>query len=428
MATNTARLLNIGLRSATLGTRFLFIFFLAKYLDPASVGYYGLFSATVGYALYFVGVDFYTYVTREILQAPNEQRGQILKGQAALSGVLYLALLPVALLWLPQSGWPRQLIWWFLPILVLEHFNQEMSRLLVALSEQITASVILFVRQGSWAIALVALMTWNPESRHLQTVMLLWACAGAAAMAIGLWKLRQLRMGGWREKVNWGWIKKGLAVSLSFLVATLALRGVQTIDRYWLEALGGIELVGAYVILLGVAGTFMVFLDAGVFAYTYPALIKHSHQHEHREARAKVRRMLYQTLAIAAAFSVVSWLLLPYLLDWIGNPIYKNALHLYPWLLLAMVVNALSMTPHYALYARGCDRPIIYSHIAALFSFVLVTWAFSTTHSAMAVPIGLNAAFATILAWKSAAYWQLVKTDKQQAPTAMPAAPGNATA
>lgn len=417
LITNAAPLLNVGLRSATLGARFIFIFFLAKYLDPASFGYYGLFTATVGYALYFVGLDFYTYVSREILRTSSNQRGRLLKDQAALSGILYLALLPIAIVFLYKSGWPSNLAWWFFPILLLEHFNQEMSRLLTALSEQITASWTLFVRQGSWAIAIVAWMALDPNSRHLDAVMVLWACSGVAAAAQGIWKLKQLKMGGWRSPVDWKWIKKGISISTAFLVATLALRGFQTIDRYWLEALAGIELVGTYVLMLGVAGTLMVFLDAGIFAYTYPALIKHSHNQENDAAHEKVMKMLFQTLALSAVFGFISWLLLPYLLDWINKPTYKNALDLYPWLLMATIINAVSMAPHYALYARGCDKPIIYSHLAALPAFILTTWAFSKTYSSLAIPIGLNIAFSVILAWKSFSYWKIKKSDNSPKPT-----------
>jgi O-antigen/teichoic acid export membrane protein len=402
---NASRILNLSLHGTTLGTRFLFIFFLAKYLDPASVGYYGLFTAAVGYAMYFVGLDFYIFVTREIIKTTVEQRGQLLKSQVALSGVLYLVMCPFALVFLVQSGWPGHLLWWFFPILLLEHFNQEMSRFLVAMSEQITASVILFVRQGSWAVVIVALMTLNTSSRDLDTVMALWAIAGVTAAAIGIWKLRQLRMGGWSAAVNWGWIYKGIRVSVAFLFATLALRGMQTIDRYWLEALGGIEMVGAYVILLGVAGTLMTFLDAGIFAYAYPALIKLYHQQDVIAANAKELQMLVQTLAFSAAFALISWLVLPYLLSWIGNPIYQNAQHLYPWLLMAMVLNALSMVPHFALYASGHDKHIIYSHIGALAVFTLAVWTLSHTYDTLAVPLGLNAAFGFILVWKTAAYW-----------------------
>jgi O-antigen/teichoic acid export membrane protein len=416
LGTEMTRLFNIALRSTTLATRFLLIFFLAKYLEPSSIGYYGLFCATVGYSLYFVGLDFYTYASREIIKTPISMRGRLLKAQAALSGILYLVLLPFAIVFLNNTEWPSSLVWWFFPILFFEHLNQEMSRLLIVLSEQITASLVLFVRQGSWAIVIVIMMSWDRSSRHLETVMVFWACAGSAAAIMGVWKLKQLQMGHWCSPIDWRWIKKGLVISASFLLATLALRGIQTIDRYWLEALGGIEIVGAYVLLFGVANTLMTFLDAGVFAYIYPELIKHAHNQEYAVGRVKVRRMLFQTLAFSVAFGIVSWLALPYLLVWIGNPVYSNAVFLYPWLFMAVVINAHSTVVHFALYARGIDKPIIHSHLGAILAFVLSTWALSETYSILAVPIGLNVAFTVILVWKGIAYWQLNKAEKMPMP------------
>jgi O-antigen/teichoic acid export membrane protein len=277
--------------------------------------------------------------------------------------------------------------------------------LLIALSEQITASLLLFVRQGSWAIATVALMSWDTDSRRLDAVMALWACAGIAAATLGIVKLRRLRMGGWRSPIDRGWIRKGVAVSAAFLVATLALRGIQTADRYWLEALGGIEIVGAYVLFLGMAGALMVFLDAAVFSYAYPQLIRLDHDNNRRKARVMVWRMFFQTLSVSAAFSVASWLLLPILLRWVGNPVYENAIGLYPWVLMATVINAVGMVPHYALYARGRDKPIIWSHVAALPAFILSTWAIGGTHPVIAVPLGLGVSFTLILVWKTAACW-----------------------
>lgn len=413
MVTNQARLVNIGLRGATLGTRFLFIFFLAKYLDPVSVGYYGIFTVTVGYAMYFVGLDFYTYVSREIVKTPANQRGQLLKAQLALSGLLYLAFLPVGIWLLMQSGWPSYLLYWFIPILMLEHFNQEVSRLLIALSEQLTSSVILFIRQGSWAIAIIALMYLDSSTRNLNFVMALWAVAGIAAACTGIWKLKQLKTEGWQLPINWAWIKKGIAVSAAFLIATLALRGVQTFDRYWLEALGSIEMVGAYVLLIGIAGTMLTFLDAAVFAFAYPNLIRLHHENNPQEAQKQVKFLLWQTIALAGAFSVISWIALPYLLAWIGNPLYQESAHWYPWLLAAMTLNALSMVPHYALYARGQDKPIISSHMAALAVFFGTTALLSPTYSMQAVLIGLNAAFATILIWKSLIYFVSLECAKK---------------
>lgn len=399
------RILNMVLRTATLGARFVFVFFLAKYLDPQSVGYYGLFTATVGYFLYLVGLDFYTYTTREILKASPEQRGQMLKGQAALSVLLYAIVVPLAVWVLPQAHWPGELLLWFFPILVFEHLNQEISRLLVALSEQITASLILFMRQGSWALAIVGLMAVDADMRQLQAVMACWLAAGVIAALLGLLKIRQLRMGGWSLPVNWAWVKKGAMVSLAFLLATLALRGVQTIDRYWLQSLTSIEVVGAYVLFLSIAGTLMVFLDAGVFAFAYPELIALHHQQQHAQAHRKVKQLLVYILLAAVAFSAISWLLLPYLLQWINKPLYTESMELYPWLLLATVINALGMAPHYALYAQGRDRIIIGSHIAAMVVFAIAVWLLAQILPALAVPLGLVIFFTVILVIKVAAYW-----------------------
>lgn len=375
------------------------------------MGFYGLFVAAVGYSLYFVGLDFYTYVTREILKRPNEERGHLLKGQIVLSVFLYLFFVPMAFLMSQYLEWPDGLFFWFFPILVLEHFNQEVFRLLVALSEQVAASLVLFIRQGSWALVIVALMMWDPSSRQLQSVMILWTVGGFLAALAGAWKLRKLRMGGWLNVLDWHWIRRGISVSVVFLIATLALRGIQTFDRYWLESLGGIETVAAYVLYFGVASTLLTFLDAGLFAFSYPVLIRLSYSKEYDCAHKKVLQMLGVTVIISSGFALISWFLLPYFLRWINNSVYLSEIGLYPWLLLAMIVNAIGMVPHYALYARGYDRPIIYSHVMAFVVFVLVTWSFSERFSIMAVPIGLNFSFAVILTWKTIAYMKLRTTD-----------------
>ncbi|WP_323019472.1 lipopolysaccharide biosynthesis protein [Pararhodobacter sp.] len=401
------RLLNTGLRSLTLGVRFLFIFFLARYLDPAGVGYYGLFTAAIGYAIYFVGLDFYVYITREILKAPEAERGRLLKTQSCLAAVLFLVVAPAAIGILWSAGWPPTLLWWFLPILLCEYANQEIYRLLIALGRQISASLLHFSRQGLWAIAVLIVMPLWPESRNLTTVFVLWGLSGALTLSIGVTLIARMRFGGWRDAVDLTWLRRGIIVSLAFLVATLALRGVQTLDRFWLEDLAGIETVAAYVLFIGVASALMTFLDAGVFAFGYPELIRLHHAGDTSEFRITLRRMLVQTIAISAVFSVLSWLALPVLLDWIGNPVYVAQRGLFPFLVLAMTINALGMVPHYALYARGRDRPIIYSHLAAFALFALVTWGLTmslpTEQRALAVPLGLIAAFFLVLLWKTLA-------------------------
>lgn len=409
MASNSTRIINIALRGLTLLTRFLFIFFIAKHLEATDIGYYGLFTATVGYSIYFVGLDFYTYTSREILKTTKNNQGALLKNQLVLSSSLYAIFVPVSYaLLIIYAEWPSSMLYWFLPILILEHFNQEISRLLTALSLQLTASTVLFIRQGSWAIATIALLYLQPQTRNLSMLMLLWCISGIGAAMIGIYKLRKLGIGGWSAPINWRWIRQGITVSSAFLVATLALRGIETFDRYWIEALGGLDVVAAYTLFFGVTGALLSFLDAGVFSFAYPALIKHAYEHDFKKLHEKTRQMLWITLLLSICFSIVSLLVIPHLLNWIGKESYAENIDIYYWLLLSTSLNAIGLVPHYALYGCGRDKAIIHSHLAAFLVFVTATWLLSNLSGARAVPQGLVCAFLTILVWKAAAYYQSI--------------------
>ncbi|HTG37984.1 MAG TPA: hypothetical protein VL973_04165 [Sphingomonas sp.] len=399
----------------TLATRFALVFLLARYLDAASLGYYGLFTAATGYALLCVGLDLYVYTSREITKIDVSRRGQLLKSQATLVGLLYCVLIPVAVIVLPSAGLPEGLLWWFVPILVLEHLNQELYRLLIILSRQLTASLLLFVRQGSWAIAAAILMTVDAQSRNLDFVMALWAASGAVAGAIGLWQLYRLGMGGWRAPVDWAWLRKGVMVSGAFLVATLSVRAIQTVDRYWLESLAGIETVGAYVLFFGVASALTVFLDAAILSFRYPEMVAHAHQGEHEALHRKVRIAVIQVVAVSVAFSIISLILLPYLLEWIGQPVYLASMGIYYWVLSGIIAYSIGMVPHYALYALGHDRTLVLSHISALLIFIGATLATIPLSRAYAVPIGVTIAMVAVLLWKSLAYWSCARAHRLQA-------------
>ncbi|MCA0978735.1 hypothetical protein LCM19_10200 [Qipengyuania flava] len=400
--------LNVAIRTGTLGTRFALVFILAKYLDAAAIGLYGLFTAAIGYALLCFGLDLYVFTTREIVLVERSLQGRLLKSQAALVGLVYLVLSPAALFVLPQVGLPRELLWWFLPILVLEHLNQEIFRLLIIFSKQITASLLLFVRQGSWAIAAAASMALSEDARSLHFVMSAWGGAGALAAIAGLWTLRGMRLGGWRESVDWPWIRKGIRVSGVFLVATLCIKAIQTIDRFWLKDLANIEVVGAYVLFFGVASTLRVFLDGAVFSFRYPELITLFGEKKFEEMHLKVQSMAMITAGACGLFAVASSLALPMLLQWIGHEIYSVQIGLYYWILAAIIVYSLAMVPHYGLYAMGRDKPIIASHVAGLVVFIIGTLAFTHVSRAYAVPMGVLLGMFVVLIWKSGAYLKIL--------------------
>lgn len=401
------RLLNLGMRGMTLLAKFLLIFFLARFLEPHELGLYGLLVAAIGYALYLLGLDFYTYTTRELLKHDRSHWGGMLKSQGVLTLVLYCIVLPLLLLVFVSGKLPWWTAGWFFALLILEHLNQEASRLLIAISDPLFASAALFLRQGAWVLLLVPAMYVDPDMRSLAGVLVAWTVGGLIALSLSAWRLASMRMGGWSLPADRSWIVKGIRVALPLLGATLAIRALFTIDRYWLESLAGLDVLGAYVLFISIANAMGAFLEAGVFVFAYPGLITAFQQEQPDNFRLGMRRLCIQTVCLVVGFCILTLLSIAPLLDWLDRPLYREHVWVFPWVLLAMVLYNLSMIPHYALYAQRLDRAIIQSHIVALLLFVPVTWSFVSTWSTLAVPIGLCVAFSLVLVWKVVAYIRL---------------------
>lgn len=405
------RLLNMGLRGLTLVSRFLFIFLLAKYIAPEEVGLYGLVTATVGYALFVVGLDFYTYSTREIANSPSSEWGWVLKSHGMLTLFLYLLMLPVFLLVFQFALLPWEVAPFFFLLVVSEHFCQELMRFFIAASKQLHASIVLFFRQAVWAVLAVAAFSVVPVSRSLDFVFSIWVGSALLGIGYGFVVIYKLRLGGWLRSVDMSWILLGVKVALPFLVATLALRGLFTIDRYWLESLAGLEVVAAYVVFYGVASTLLAFLDAGVFSYAYPGMISAVKQGDVVLYRKKMRDMILLTGILSSLFICISLIVLPYLVSWLDKEAYSSNISLYYWLLAGTVVNALSLIPHYGLYAQRIDKPIVHSQLLSILIFVLSTMVISSFNSYVAVPVGLLLAQFFVLVWKT--YFYCKKSDKK---------------
>lgn len=407
LARNFLQLSNIAIRGLTLVSKFLLIFFLARFLEPAELGIYGLLAATVGYSLYFLGFDFYTYSTRELLKRERHEWGALLKAQGALTLLLYVIFLPLLSLVFIKGMLPMKVVCWFFALLILEHLTQELGRLLIAVSDQLFASLVLFFRSGVWAVLITGLMFVEPDTRNLDMVFGAWSLGSMTALLLGIYRVKRMGLSGWRQDVDWSWIIKGLKVASALLIATLAIRGSFTLDRYWFQALAGLDALGAYVLFMGVCMALMSFLDAGVFAFIYPGLISAYQRRDPVGFHQGIRKLLLQTVGLCGIFSVVALVAIGPLLAWLGKPLYSDQRGLFVWILLATVFYAVSMIPHFGLYAQGRDKPIIHSHIASLIIFILATWIFAQAWPLLAVPLGLCVSFFVVLCWKSWSFFRL---------------------
>jgi len=407
------RLINVGLRGSTLLAKFLLIFVLAYYLEPVDVALYGLLAASISFGVYCVGFDFYTFSSRELIAAPKISWLRLLRDQGAFFLLVYLIAFPLMLAVFYFDFLPWILAPWFFTILLLEHLGQELNRLLVAMSRQLLASVVLFLRAGLWAFVVVAAFWWSEEARSLHMVLACWALGGLLAMLLGLLALKALDREALALSVDWAWIGRGIKVALPLLLATLALRGMFTFDRYWLQSAAGTDVLAAYVIFIGVGNALVSFLDASVFVFLYPSLVK-AYQQKNRNLFFKnMKSMLLQTMMVMCVLVLVAVVAIRPVLVFLDNEVYSQYMDVYYLVLLAMFLLVLSMVPHYGLYAMKLDRWIISAHLLTFFLFLVLSSVLMVFFPIHGIPLSLVVSFAIMLVYKGVAYMLADKTSLQ---------------
>ncbi|WP_157953687.1 MATE family efflux transporter [Oceanimonas marisflavi] len=410
MDNSILRLVNVSIRGITLLCKFLLVFSLALYLEPAEVGLYGLLVATIAYSMYPLGLDFYTYTTREILRVKNCEWGGILKNQGALILFLYFLVLPLLFFIFYFDFLPLGIAVWFYVVLVLEHINQELMRLFIATSRQLTATVALFFRQGLWVVFVIVWMFFDVKSRNLETVLYAWLFGDLLSLSLFLVRFKSLDVTGWTSKINFKWIFRGVKVAVPLLVSTLSLSGMFTFDKYFFELYNGLDALGAYVLFFGVSAALISFLDAGVFSFLYPKMIKAYNNSDVDCFRSTLFEMIKQVCFISLLYAVVTAITLYPLLVFIGKDFYLEHISLYPVLFLVMFFQGIGTVPQYALYSQGKDKSIVLSNIFSVFVFVFLVYAISSSSVYYAVPIALLVSQFLLAIFKFlACYYQVPK-------------------
>ncbi len=383
------RVASLLFRSAALGAKFGLFFVLAIFLAPEEVGVFGLVAATVNFSLYFLGMDFYIHANREFRVGDQNKRKFVLAQTARLFVVTHAVMLPTFFLLFHFEVLPWRLLPFVIALSVLEHISTELYRLLIAFGRPVLASFGFFLRLGLWPFVAASGFFLFPHIRTLETVMFFWLIGTALsiiapAMFVLRWP-RSLQIPGF----DWGWIKAGLYIALPFLLGTLCLRGMQTVDRYLFDLLVGPEILGAFVLFLGLAGVVPAMLQAGVYSFALPVLLSSAHDKEWVKFSSQLKELRTGLLIGSVILSVGVLIGARLMLILIDKPVYLENFSLLFFALAANLLFAFSMYFHLALYACKKDNLLALSHVTGLVAFGLGTIAFSPISIFYAVPFGL---------------------------------------
>jgi O-antigen/teichoic acid export membrane protein len=386
--------LNLALQGTTLVSKFILLFSLTRFLEPGDVGLYALMTTTQGFLLYILGADFYAFNTREILAHNSDEWARLIRDQFAFHALCYAVVLPLSLIVFFTGILPWQYAFWFYTLIVLEHFCQEIYRILVTLSRPISGSIVLFLRNGVWVYVLLVVMFLHPDSRNLTSLWLAWVMGLITSCFFSIYCLSSLN---WRDVLttapDWNWIKKGLLVSMPLFVGTLALRGIPLSERYILQYFWGKETVGVYTFYDSLTNAVLLFVDISAISLMYPKIIAAYHQERDKYPRL-MQQFTWTVIFLASLASLLAGILIYPVLAFVQRPIYAAHMPVYWILLVSTIVATLGYIPHCALYAKGFDRAILTSSITGFFVAVsidlLLVPKFSMMGAAIATTIAIT--------------------------------------
>ncbi|HBL6926960.1 TPA: hypothetical protein LSH75_004608, partial [Citrobacter koseri] len=204
-------------RVAGLGGKFLLMLVLAKTMPASVMGAFGLVTATISVCLYFVGLDFYVYTTREIL-SPDQKKttGSIIYNQMLFFFLTYLILL---IIW-PNVTHYSQITTYAIiafALVISEHLSQEIYRLLIALKRNKFANFCLFLRSGAWCYVIIPILFY--KRIDLKDVFYTWLCFSFLSVLFSILYLKYsglLKISSFIP--DFKWIINGVSICALFFI------------------------------------------------------------------------------------------------------------------------------------------------------------------------------------------------------------------
>lgn len=400
--------INIFLRGITVIGRLLIILFIGKYLSVQALGIYSLFFTTIVLATLLLGLDFYTFRTREILSQTCTNKMEMIRDQFIFHFIGYLIILPVLLLIFWFDILSNNLIHIFYLILIMEHLSQEFFRLFTALSKPIWANIIFFIRTSAWVYILILLVLLNHLNFNLLLVFDFWLTGSTLSVILSLAILWRMDLGSFLTPIQWDWIKKGIKVSMPFFISTIAYKTIEFSNRYFIDFLLTKDDVGVFSFFASFANTVQVFVFTGVIMLIYPKMIQAYGTDKKEYGRLEKNLKLY-TILFSICICLLVFFITPYILKVMDKNIFSEQLPVLWILLLSMFIFNMSLIPHYCLYIKKYDMHIMFITLSGAAINIILNMVLINLFGLIGASLSLLFTFTFILILK---YYVNLKADQ----------------
>jgi len=364
------------MRALNMSSKFLVVFFGAKYLELQEMAFLGLYWTIVTICASVIGLNIYTYTIRKALSHGEQLVSRELSRHYTALICLTLISAPFFITYSHSLFSGDSLI--LFPILMLHVFaevmSQENSRFLIAFGKPFESSLANFVRGFLWSLfAILYLIVFNYEASFL-TVITIWLLFSIISLVYSARLIQVVLNIKLKWDANFSWVCKSVYSAGWILVASLLFRVVVGGDRLIAEWFLDESLLAVYVYYSILVFALVGIVETGVSSWHYPELVKAIGENNFHIVNEKYRQ--YQSAIVLPAFGMVVLLNMTVILSsrfFLDNIYFDNYL-VFTVLSLGALVYSLAMPSHYVIYGLGRDRCYFFICASSVLLFLVAVF------------------------------------------------------
>lgn len=364
-------ILSLGLRVLTLFSKSLLLFYVFIKLPTESIGEFGLLASSVIIGTSILGLDYYTFNTREILKEKNISIN-LISEQFIIHLFTYILILPFSYLIFYYKILDIWLIWYFYILLILEHINTEVFRILINLQKPIQANISQFLRGGLWILALITGEFIFDQKINLGNIFLYWVFGSAGAFIFGSIFILEYKTD--KYIINFKRIISGLKIAGIFFIGTILLRLNEFIDRFLIKSYLGLSDVGIYTFYSQITSVIQTLVSTGIILILYPKIINHYQKGENEYYQKYMKKLNNSILISGATLSIIIIILSYIYFSRLDNRDYIQNFETLIFLVMANYIILIATVPNYSLYVRRLDKKIVFGTTFSLISNVTINY------------------------------------------------------
>ena len=361
----------------TQGIRFVSQVNFSKKANLASSGEFAILFNLVIFYVFLLGFEFYNFYNREVVNKPSKLKLSKIIQHCSWFIILYIIFIPLFILNLRLIGLSHIIIPAAVAILVFEHLNQEVYRLLIICGKPLVANSLFFIRYSTMGIVFL------DTNSNLSGFINYWLCGNMLAflmafciaskksskIKISIKETKDLLYLCFFKRKKW---KPSFNTAKQYFASSLSFRASTILDKLLLNQFFGKELVAVYTLASTLSSCVLLFSEAFYVQRKAYVWISNFKDFDVKNISYILNQSQKQIFILAGFVSFVSLFSCCFLNVYFNIPIFQNFIT-YTFLILASFFATISLVDYYFLFAKKQDLKIFrFNMVASIIGLLLM--------------------------------------------------------